>query len=111
MPLPATRGGAAGLTVAVSERISDDPVYAEIIADGDGSNKIQGFSYEKKSAYEWANVVYMPAKLMASGSSHMFEHIQKFLPANVGVIDRLEIDTLEDLRVAEKFLKSSNWFA
>ncbi|MBQ4403064.1 MAG: NTP transferase domain-containing protein [Selenomonadaceae bacterium] len=97
------------LLIAVSKRISDDPVYCAIEQSGDDL-RINGFSFEEKSAYEWANVVYMPAGLMINGNSHTFEHLQKFLPAAAKVIDRLEIDTPEDLRGAEKFFKTNDWF-
>ena len=95
--------------IAVSKRISDDPVYCDVEQNVEDLT-IRGFSYEKKSSYEWANVVYMPASLMADGSSHTFEHLKKFLPASAKVIDRLEIDTPDDLRTAEKLLKINNWF-
>ena len=97
------------LIIAVSERISDDPVYCDI-ERREKVLAIRGFSYEKKSAYEWANVVYMPSALMTDGITHTFEHLQNFLPATAKVIDRLEIDTPEDLSYAEKFLKSNHWF-
>ena len=90
--------------IAVSKRISDDPVYCDVEQSGEELT-IHGFSYEKRSPYEWANVVYMPANLMADGKSHTFEYLKKFLPTSAKVIDRLEIDTLEDLRNTEKFLK------
>lgn len=95
--------------IAVSKRISDDPVYCDIEKNEHGLT-IHGFSYEKKSDYEWANVVSMPAFQMENGISHTFEHLQKFLPASAKIIDRIEIDTPEDLRDAENFLKASNWF-
>ena len=92
--------------IAVSKRISDDPVYCDV----DEDFKIRGFSFEKKSSYEWANVVYMPARAMANGNSHTFEHLKNFLPATAKIIDRIEIDTPEDLRNAEEFLQTSGWF-
>ena len=98
------------MTIAVSERISDDPVYADVKIDADGAMEIYGFSYEKKTAYEWANIVCMSAKLMGNGNSHTFEHLQKFIPAAAAVIDRLEIDTPQDLKIAENNLKVNNWF-
>ena len=97
------------LLIAVSKRISDDPVYCDVENLQD-KLIIRGFSYEKKSPYEWANVVYMPAKLMANGLTHTFEHLQKFLPATANIIDRLEIDTPEDLRDAKNFLNVNDWF-
>lgn len=106
------------MTVAVSERISDDPVYAEVQADGTGEPKIYNFSYENKSAYEWANIVCMSAERVVTPfsnggglkNSHTFEFLKQFLPSNIGVIDRLEIDTPSDLNFAENFLRKTNWF-
>lgn len=92
--------------IAVSKGISDDPVYCDV----DENFRIRGFSFEKKSSYEWANVVYMPARAMVNGSSHTFEHLKKFLPAMAKTIDRMEIDTPQDLSNAERFLKASGWF-
>ena len=90
------------LTIAVSKRMSCEPVYADIVADSDGNLQIQEFSFEKKSDYEWANVFSMPAHLVGGGAFHTFEYLRKFLPANAAVIDRLEIDTPEDLQIAER---------
>lgn len=97
------------MLIAVSKRISDDPVYCDV-EEGENGSTIRGFSYDKKSAYEWANVVYMPAAWMEDGMSHTFEHLQKFLPASAKIIDRLEIDTPEDLRDVKNFLKANDWF-
>ena len=105
----ATAAQSDEMLIAVSKRISDDPVYCDITQDAQGLT-IHGFSYEKKTPYEWANVVYMPAARMENGATHTFEHLQKFLPTSARVIDRLEVDTPEDLRDAEKFLKTSTWF-
>ena len=97
------------MLIAVSKRISDDPVYCDV-AESDQTLTIRDFSYDKKSAYEWANVVYMPASRMEDGNLHTFEHLRKFLPASAKIIDRLEIDTPEDLRDLKTFLKANDWF-
>lgn len=96
------------LLVAVSKRISDDPVYCDI-EQREQDLILHEFSYEKVSGYEWANIVYMPTKFMKNDTCHTFEHLKNFLPAGAKVIDRLEIDTPEDLNYAEKFLKNNKW--
>ena len=101
--------GQNNITVAVSERISDDPVYSDVLLDDKGILKIFGFSYDKKTNYEWANIVCMPSYLMVSGKSHTFEHLQNLLPAIAAVIDRFEIDTLADLKIAEDYMRNNNW--
>lgn len=95
------------ILVGVSARITDDPVYADITRTGDELT-INGFSYEKKSSYEWANVVYMPANLMKDGTCNAFEYIQTLLPAPAATLDRLEIDTKADLEYAKKELSKGN---
>lgn len=99
----------SNFVIAVSKRISDDPVYCDVKQNGEVLT-IHGFSYEKKSEYEWANIVSMPASKMENGNFHTFEHLQNFLPVSAKIIDRIEIDTPEDLREAEKFLKTNDWF-
>lgn len=96
------------LLVAVSKRISDDPVYCGI-EQREQNLILREFSYEKVSGYEWANIVYMPTKFMKNDTCHTFEHLKNFLPTTAKVIDRLEIDTPEDLNYAEKFLKNNQW--
>lgn len=90
--------------IGVSERISDDPVYANVVQSGN-SLTIYGFSYTQKSKYEWANIVYMPATLMRGGNENAFEYLQTLLPQSASVLDRLEIDTRKDLEYAERELK------
>ena len=97
------------MLIAVSKKISDDPVYCDV-EEHQEALTIREFSYEKKTPYEWANVVFMPANRMKNGTTHTFEHLRKFLPASAKIIDRLEIDTPEDLRDTEKFLKTGDWF-
>ena len=103
-----TAGQSDDMLIAVSKRISDDPVYCDVT--GSDALTCRGFSYEKKSAFEWANVVSMPAKFMTGGNTHTFEHLKNFLPAQAKVIDRVEVDTPEDLAYAEKFLATNAWF-
>lgn len=101
------------LTIAVSKRISDDPVYTEVVEGADGRLTVIDFSYEKKTKYEWANVVCLSTSLMADGNTHTFEYLKKISPPArmwASVIDRLEIDTLTDLRNAEDFIDHNNWF-
>ena len=91
----------------VSDRISDDPVYADVRKQ-DANLIIDGFSCENQSGYEWANVVYMPANLMQGGKSNAFEYLQTLLPKPAAVLDRLEIDTRKDLELAEREIREGN---
>ena len=94
------------LLIAVTQRISKDPVYANVQTEH--PLIIKEFSFTQKSNYEWANIVSMEASWLQSGTSHVFEYLRKFLPASAAVIDRMEIDTPEDLRYAEQRLASGD---
>lgn len=98
----------ADVLVGVSKRITDDPVYADV-REENGALYIHGFSYNKESNYEWANVVYMPAELMKGGKMNAFEHIQTLLPTRASVLDRLEIDTCADLKYAISEINSDRF--
>ena len=87
--------------VGVTKRISDDPVYAEVSSGKEGL-MVRDFSYEKKSIYELANIVYAKAADMKSGTTHVFQHLQSMLPLPAAVVDRLEVDTHTDLQLAEQ---------
>lgn len=90
------------MCVGVSKRISDDPVYAFI----NDNNQVRKFSYEGKSDYEWANLLYIDSDKLSSGKENVFEYISRYLPINYEVVDRLEVDTPEDLNLAEDLAKA-----
>lgn len=95
--------------VAVTRRLSDEPVFAELKGEP-GKLQVESFSYDKPSAYEWANVVCLPACLVHGGNTHVFEFLRKMLPIPAAVLDRLEVDTHEDLRIAEEIVaKEASW--
>ena len=88
--------------IGVSKRISDDPVYAKV----DGNNNVVGFSYKETSNFEWANLMYIDAEKIHGGTENVFEFIKQYLPSPSCCIDRLEIDTQEDLVSAKKEIAS-----
>lgn len=91
--------------IGVSDRISDDPVFAKL----NENKEVVNFSYDEKSSYEWANIMYMDAKMIQGGKENVFEFLKKILPMPAYCIDRLEIDTQEDLQNAKKEI-CSNFF-
>lgn len=90
------------LCVGISKRISDDPVYAFV----NDNKQVIKFSYDGKSDYEWSNLLYIDSEKLDSGKENVFEYISKFLPIKYEVVDRLEIDTPEDLKLAESLIKT-----
>lgn len=99
-------GAEQTLLVAVSQRISEDPVYANMRTES--PLVVKDFSYTEKSGYEWANAVSIEAAHLRGGKSHVFEYLRELLPASAVVIDRMEIDTPEDLQYAEQRLTKDN---
>lgn len=82
--------------VGVAGDISEDPVYA-----GVSQGQIEWFSYEKKAKFEWANVALLSVNKLEYLPTNFFTQIEKFLPLNSFEIERLEVDTKEDLMHAE----------
>ena len=87
--------------VGVSERITEDPVYADVFCERNEMT-IHGFSYDRKIRHEWANIVYMPARFMKGGKGNVFEFLATLLPQPASILDRLEIDTPKDLEYAKQ---------
>ncbi len=86
--------------IGVASEISDTPVYA-----GLENGKATWFSYERKSEYEWANMAFIDCAKLEYRKTHFFVQLQKFLPINAFHIDRLEIDTQNDLDIARKTIR------
>lgn len=77
--------------------LSEEPVYA-----GVENERVQWFSYDRPSVYEWANVALLDVGKLAYQKTHFYVQLGKYLPTKALVVDRLEVDTPEDLRHAER---------
>lgn len=87
--------------IGVARELSEEPVYVGL-EDG----QVQWFSYDKPSSYEWANVALLDVKRLTYQKTHFYVQLEKYLPTKALVVDRLEIDTPEDLRHAEQRIAS-----
>jgi choline kinase len=85
--------------IGVASEITDTPVYAGI-----ENNKVTWFSFEKQANHEWANVAYLDSEKIQYNQTHLFTQLEKFLPMKAFAIERLEIDTPNDLLSAEKYI-------
>ncbi|MDR2695806.1 MAG: NTP transferase domain-containing protein [Deltaproteobacteria bacterium] len=95
--------------IAVSEDITDDPVYAAAGRTSSGELEILAFTIEP-TAHEWANVAYIPADWLAWENLHFFRRLQNYLPCSGAVLRRLEVDTGQDLAHAEGVLRGEPGF-
>lgn len=89
--------------VGVAVDISEDPVYA-----GVNQGKLEWFSYEKKADFEWANVALLCADKLEYLPTNFFTQIEKMLPLKAFEVERLEVDTKEDLVHAEDEINKKN---
>lgn len=88
--------------IGVARELSEEPVYA-----GVENGLVQWFSYDRPSAYEWANTALLDPGKLADEKTHFYVRLEKFLPAKALEVDRLEVDTPEDLQLAERVI--STW--
>lgn len=83
--------------IGVARDLSEEPVYA-----GVEKGQVQWFSYDRPSTYEWANIALLDVEKLAYQKTHFYVQLEKYLPTKALVIDRLEVDTPEDLQFAEQ---------
>lgn len=81
--------------VSVSTEISEEPVYADV-----ENGIVNWLEFERKTKYEWANVALINPSKLEYLPTYFFVQISKFLPMRAVEIERLEIDTIEDLKYA-----------
>lgn len=83
--------------IGVAKELSEEPVYCGV-QDGN----IQWFSYDRLSEYEWANVALLDAKKLKDQNTHFYIQLEEYLPIKSVLIERLEIDTPDDLEHAKR---------
>lgn len=89
---------AQGDTIGITVAKSSQPVYAEV------TNQLQctRLAYESKSPFEWTGLVNFDPREVAPGQGHVFEMLQCILPCSARQVDCCEVDTVEDLELAER---------
>lgn len=88
--------------IGVTSAFSENPVFAELNAAGD----CIGFSYDKKTNWEWTGLVNFEAGSLPECDKHVFQMISGHLPMATLEIDCCEVDTPDDLKIAQKNWKS-----
>ncbi len=93
-------GACLGLTPARSKA----PVWARVEADG----VVSGLSQQDATEWEWSGLAKVPADVARGlGRGHVFHGLRDALPLASRVVDCVEIDDLDDLRDAERWVASS----
>lgn len=88
--------------IAVTQTQTKNPIYADVQA-----GRVQGFSYNKTSEYELANVAFLSTDKLKYENTLFYVQLEEYLPTKALQIEGLEVDTQEDLQHAENKIKSS----
>lgn len=90
-----------GDVVCIKPIISNDnPVFVTL-----NNGEIQKFHREKNSdCFEWAGICKINPSYMNKSYQYIYQGLEQQLPLPYLVIDSVEVDTMEDLRDAEKWI-------
>jgi NDP-sugar pyrophosphorylase family protein len=95
------------LTIGVTQTKTDDAVFAEVGVQADDQLELRSFSRERRSEYEWANIVCAPASTFHRGRGAVFETLAELLPARAVPVVSYEVDTESDLQRARSYLRAA----
>lgn len=89
---------AQGDTIGVSDVKSSQPVRAEVV----DQLQCTRLAYESASPFEWTGLVNFDPRRVAAGQGHVFEMLQCILPCSAQYVDCCEVDTIQDLELADR---------
>lgn len=89
------------LLLGVVEAKTEQPVYAECLKDASEQLMIHGFSRDKVTPFEWANLFVGPKNIMDGAGRYVFEKLAEETPVPAALIEVEEIDTPADMLRAE----------
>lgn len=85
--------GSTDQLIAVTPTKTADAVYVEF-----ENEYVHSFSRSRRTAFEWANLCWLPASHCENGSGAVFERLAEDLPIRAHNIESFEIDTPVDLQ-------------
>jgi CTP:molybdopterin cytidylyltransferase MocA len=86
-----------GDVIGVCAPVSSQPVYARL----DERMRCTGFSYDHATPWEWTGLTVFDARTVPTGEGNVFEMIDCLLPAPAMTVRSVEVDTPDDLLIAE----------
>lgn len=90
------------LLVGMTRAKSSQAVFVTVRDAGDGQPAvIEAFHRDPETTWEWANVFAGPPGLLEGATRYVYECIEPQLPAAARALDLYEVDTPEDLLLAE----------
>jgi len=92
---------------AIAPSRSENPVNVELASNpqSDGGSLITAFTRHEGHAYEWANVVAGPARMLEDATGYVFEKLEERIPLKASMLDLREVDTTSDLEQAREFAR------
>lgn len=82
--------------VGISRCNTEDAVFTHL----NSKNEIIEFTRIKPSPYEWANIALLHSDCFTNDNIYVYQCIDRFLPLQGAVVERLEIDTPADMEYA-----------
>jgi len=80
------------------------PIFAGVRSTQAGLS-VTSLSRTDESHYAWAETALLtPAMLVSTGAAPLFQHLGQRLPIRAALLDRMRIDSVDDLRLAEQNL-------
>lgn len=93
-----------GRCLGVIEARSKNPVWAQV-----EGQRVHGLSQEHPTPWEWSGLAKVERDVATSlGQHHVFEGLVSHLPMDAISIDCVEIDDLQDLDFAERWIREGS---
>lgn len=93
---------AVPLLVGVTRAKSTQAVFVSTVEGVDGVvDQVSAFHRDPVTPWEWANIFAGPPGLLVAGTRYVYECIEPLLPAAARALDLFEVDTPEDLALAQ----------
>ncbi len=90
--------------IAVTEAKTEQAVFAATVPAAGSFMNVTGFSRTERSCWEWANLACLRAGMLEQNGGNVFERLARFLPLHAMAIECSEVDTEDDLSLAEAFV-------
>jgi choline kinase len=96
-----------GPCIAITEAKTEQAVFVSTTNRPGSKHKVTGFSRTRKSAWEWANLMYLPPEVMQENGGTVFSRLESYLPLSAKPIKCYEVDCDTDLAKAEEYAMST----
>lgn len=93
--------------VGISPSSTQDAVFVHT----DGQGRILEFTRTRPSPHEWSNIAVLHSDILTDEAIYVYQCIEKRLPVQAEVVERLEIDTDSDMEFALNAMKQTRAYS